>query len=156
MVGGLDSLTVIVVAVAAVSVPAAPLLSVTVLFAAVVSNPKPLMVSVALRGEISVTELVTTGSTVATCTGVPLTTPFDATIAVNTPALGLALSVIVREVAVDELTVPTAPLLKITVLWLGVVLKPVPAIVTVVALAARLVSLNETVGAVDVATTCAS
>lgn len=43
-------------------------------------------------------------------------------------------------------TVPTAPLLKVTVLLVAVVLKPVPAMVTVDALAARFVVALVTVG----------
>lgn len=64
-VGGLVSLTVSVVAVAAVTVPA-PLLKLTVLLAAVVSKPKPVIVIVRARGERSATALVTTGFTLAT------------------------------------------------------------------------------------------
>lgn len=39
----------------------------------------------------------------------------------------------VSEVAVEAVTVPTAPLLKMTVLLPGVVLKPAPVMVTVAA-----------------------
>ncbi len=66
-VGG--EFTVSEVAVAAVTVPTAPSLKATVLLAAVVSKPKPLMVIVvALAARLAVL-LVTTGVTVATCTG---------------------------------------------------------------------------------------
>ena len=58
-----------------------------------------------------------------------------ATIAVRLPALGLALKETVNVVAFALVTVPTAPLLKVTVFWLAVLLNPVPVIVTVVALA---------------------
>ena len=155
-VGGLDILTVSVVAVAAVTVPDAPLLKLTVLLAAVVSKPKPEIVSVEARAEISATALVTTGFTKATCMAVPLETPFEATIVVRIPALGLVLIVTVSDVAVDAVTVPTAPLLKVTVFWLGVVLKPVPAMVMDAALAEWLAELDVTDGAVELATTCAS
>lgn len=79
-----------------------------------------------------------------------------ATIAVRLPAFGLALKETVNVVAVALVTVPTAPLLKVTVFWLAVLLNPVLVIVTVVALAAIVVDVEVTVGAVDGATTCAS
>ena len=65
-VGFVEKVTVSDVAVAAVTVPAAPLLSTTVLFAAVVEKPNPLIVTVvALNGKLVVLT-VTTGVTVAT------------------------------------------------------------------------------------------
>lgn len=68
------------------------------------------------------------------------------TIAVNGPAdVGLVEKVTVKLVAEAVVTLPAAPLLKVTTLALSVVLKPEPAIVTVVASAAR--------SAVDVVTT---
>lgn len=112
--GWLASFTVSVVGVAAVTLPAAPLLRVTVLLAKVESKPKPLMVSMVVPAETAVVALVTNGLTVATCTAVPLGTPPDATIAVKLPAFGLALSVTVSEVAVAAVTVPAAPLLNVT------------------------------------------
>ena len=64
--GVVENAIVSVVAVAAVTVPTAPLLNATVLLAAVVSKPKPLIVSVAaLAARLSVL-LVTTGLTLAT------------------------------------------------------------------------------------------
>lgn len=68
------------------------------------------------------------------------------TIAVKLPALGLVENVTISEVAVAVVTVPTAPLLKTTVLLPAVVLNPVPLIVTVVELPARLVVTCVTVG----------
>ena len=59
------------------------------------------------------------------------------TTAVRLPAVGFVEKVTVSDVAVDAVTVPTAPLLKTTVLLPGVVLKPEPLIVIVAALAAR-------------------
>ena len=56
--------------------------------------------------------------------------------------------VTVSEVAVAAVTVPTAPSLKSIVLLPGVVLKPKPLMVIVVALAARLEVLLVTTGAV--------
>ena len=52
----------------------------------------------------------------------------------------------VMEVAVDERTVPTAPLLNTTELFAAVVSKPRPAITTVAAFAARLAVLLVTTG----------
>ena len=117
VVGLVENVTVSEVAVAAVTVPTAPSLKVTVLLAAVGSKPKPLMVSVvALAARLAVL-LVTTGVTVATCTAAPLLTRSVVTTAVRLPAVvGLVENVTVSEVAVAAVTVPTAPSLKATVL----------------------------------------
>ncbi len=90
--------------------------------------------------------LVTVGVTVATCTAVPLLTLSEVTMAVKLPADGLVENVTVSDVEVADDTVPTAPELKTTVLFAAVVLKPVPVIVTVLALEARLVVTRVTVG----------
>ena len=76
----------------------APLLKVTVLFAGAGSKPKPLMVTVvALAARLAVL-LVTTGATVATCTGVPLLLPLVVTTAVRLPsAVGLVPKVTVSD-----------------------------------------------------------
>lgn len=55
------------------------------------------------------------------------------TTAVRLPAEGLVENVTVKDVSVAAVTVPIAPLLNSTLLLAAVVLKPVPAIVTVVA-----------------------
>jgi len=60
--------------------------------------------------------------------------------------LGGVVKFTVNEVVVAEVTLPTAPLLKVTVL-LPTVLNPVPAMVSVVALIARLFVFKVTVGA---------
>lgn len=137
-VGFVPKVMVKLVAVAAVTVPTAPLLNTTVLFAAVGLNPKPLItIPFALMAR-PVVRLVTTGITVATCTAEPLVTPPDVTMAVKLPAVvGFVVNVTVNDVDVAAVTVPTAPLLKDTVLFAAVVLKPVPVIVTVDALAAK-------------------
>ena len=54
----------------------------------------------------------------------------------------------VIDVAVDEITVPTAPLLSTTELLAAVVSKPRPAITTVAAFAARLAVLLVTTGVI--------
>lgn len=128
-----------VVAVAAVTVPTAPLLNVTALPEAVVLKPKPLIVIVEAFAARLAELLVITGVTVATCTAAPeLVTLFVVTIAVSAPAvLGGVVKVTVSCVAVAAETLPTARPLKSTVLLPGVVLKPKPSMVIVPALAAR-------------------
>ncbi len=77
----------------------------------------------------------------------PLLTPLVVTTADKLPAeVGFVENVTVSVVGVAAVTVPTAPLLKATVLLLALVSKPEPLIVTRVALAATLVVLVVTVG----------
>ena len=112
----LTNVTVSEVAVAAVTVPVAPLLKATVLLPAVVLKPKPLIVICVALGDSTAVLLVTTGATVATCTA-PLLWLSVVTVAVIAPAaVGLVPSVTVSEVPVAAVTVPTAPSLKTTVL----------------------------------------
>src|SRR5881397_2722114 len=94
--GLVENVTVSEVAVAAVTVPAAPSLKTTVLLAAVVSKPVPVMVSVeALAAKLAVL-LVTAGATVATWIAAPLFTPLEVTTAVKLPsAVGLVENVTV-------------------------------------------------------------
>lgn len=80
---------------------------------------------------------VTTGERVATCTGVSEPTPLDVTTAVRLPAVARVENVTVNEVAVADVTVPIAPLLKITLLFEGVVSNRNPAITSVLAFNAR-------------------
>ena len=72
--------------------------------------------------------------------------PKDVTTAVRFPRDGAVLKVTVNWVAVALVTVPV-PLLNVTVLLAAVVSNPVPAMVKVVALIARLVVSKVTVGA---------
>ncbi len=157
-VGRPEMETVRDVDVAPVTVPRAPLLNVILLLARIGSKPNPLIVSVCELAAKSAEDDVTTGVIAATRTAAPLSTPLVATIAVRSPAFGNVAKVTVSEVAVEEVTVPTAPLLKVTTLLLGVVLKPLPAIVNVVlTFAARLVELDVTAtGVVTAATTPAT
>lgn len=74
-VGFVEKVTRSDVAVAVVIVPTAPLLNVTVLLAATVSKPKPLIVTVDALAPRAAVLLVTTGATVATCTAEPLPIP---------------------------------------------------------------------------------
>src|SRR5580658_1720322 len=107
--GLVENVTVSEVAVAAVTVPTAPSLKMTVLLAAVVEKPKPVMVTVVAVGDRLAVLLVTTGATKATWTAVPLLTLSVVTTAVRLPAVvGLTESVTVSEVAVAVVTVPTA------------------------------------------------
>lgn len=69
------------------------------------------------------------------------------TTAVKLPAtVGLVLKVTVKLVVVAEVTVPTAPLLKVTVLLPATELKPTPVITTVLAVMACAVVALLTVG----------
>lgn len=72
------------------------------------------------------------------------------------PARGFVENVTVSDVAVAAVTVPIAPLLKVTTFSSGVVLKLVPAMVIVAAFAARFAVLAVTVGAVALETTLAT
>ena len=114
-------------------------------------KPVPVIVIVeALMARIAVLELTVGAATMsATSTGVPLVPPFEVTTAVRLP---LVLSCVVRFtvnwVDVAEVIAPEAPLLKVTVLLLGVVSNPDPSIIKVfVALIARAEELRVTVGA---------
>lgn len=157
LVGRAESVTVRVVDVADETVPVAPLVRTTVLLLAVVSKPTPLMVRVVPEAARSTVLAVTTGVTDPIWTAAPLSTPLEVTMAVRFPAFGLVVYVTVRDVAVAEVTVPTAPLLNLTKLFSAVVLKFVPAIVTVVASAACVAEvLSVTVGALTFATSCAT
>jgi hypothetical protein len=146
--GFTENVTVSDVVVAEVTVPIAPSLNATVLCDATASKPKPAIVTVvALAARFAVLK-VTAGATVATCTEAPLEVPFDVTTAVRLPAVeGWVENVTVSDVAVAEVTVPTAPLLNVTVLLLGVVSKPKPLIVSVSLSAARLAVLEVITGA---------
>lgn len=130
------------------TVPTAPLLNVTVLLPGVVLKPKPLIVTVvALIARFAV-EDVTVGPTVATCTAEPEVTLLLVTMAVKLPIeVGLVEKVTMSEVAVAVVTVPTAPLLKVTVLLAATVSKPVPAMVIVEAFAPKAAVLLVTTGA---------
>ncbi len=122
------------VAVAELTVPTAPLLNVTVLSAAVVLKPDPLMVIVVAPSARLATLEVTTGRTTATCTAAPLLCVLVVTEAVRLPAtVGLVPKVTVKLVADALVTVPTAPLLNVTVLFAAVVLNPKPVMTTVLA-----------------------
>ena len=87
----------------------------------------------------------------ATWTAAPLEMLLVVTTAVRIPVVvGGVLKVTVNWVVVAAETVPIAPLLKVTVLLAAEGEKPVPLIVNVVALMARLGGLFEfTVGAIE-------
>ena len=122
-VGLSSKVTVSDVGDAVVTVPVAPLLNATVLFAARESNPKPAMVIVSASDTRLDALLVTTGATVATLTAEELLAPSVVTMAVRSPAdVGAVVKLMVNDVAVALSTVPAAPLLNTTVFWLAVVL----------------------------------
>lgn len=109
-VGLVEKVTINEVAVAVVTDPTALLLKISVLLPAVVSKPKPLIVTEAALAAKLIVRLVTTGMTVAACTAVPLLTPFDVTTTVKLPALiGFVENVTLSVLAVAAVTVPTAP-----------------------------------------------
>jgi hypothetical protein len=146
--GLVEKVTVNEVAVAAVTVPTALLSNVTVLLLAVLSNPKPLMVTVLALAANRLEELsVTTGMTVATSTAAPLLSESVDTTAVSDPAaVGFVENLTVKVVEVAAVTLPTAPLVNVTKLSPADVSKPKPWIVTVLAFAARFVVLLVTTG----------
>ncbi len=117
------------------------------LLAAVVLKPVPVIVTVLeLDARFEVTR-VTVGLTVDTCTAEPLLTELVVTTAVKLPsAAGLVLNVTVSDVVVAEVTVPTALLLKTTLLLPAVALKPKPRITTVLAVMEAEVVLLVTTG----------
>lgn len=141
-VGAVDRLTVSTVDVAAVTVPTAPLLNVTILLAAMESNPTPLIVMLlALAGRLADSLATTTGTTDAICTPELPVKPLLMIVAVRFPDFGLVMNVIASEVAVDAVTTPVAPLLKVTTFLDAIGSNPNPLIVSVLALANRLVTL---------------
>jgi hypothetical protein len=122
-VGAVVRLIVRVVAVAAVTVPTAPLLKTTALLTAVVENPTPVMIRVLVfAAKRAVVLVVTTGLTIAIETPELPTMLLEVIDAVRVPAaVGLAENVTVSDVAVAAVTTPTAPLLKVTTFLLGTV-----------------------------------
>ena len=129
---------------------AVPLLNVTILFAAIVSKPVPVIVSVvALLARLAELEVTFGGeiaaTMVATCTEL-LLPPNEVTTAVRLPRSGAVSNVTVNEVVDAAVTWPV-PLLKVTILLAAMVSKLVPVIVKVLALLARVLPLfNVTVG----------
>lgn len=147
VVGLVEKLIVSDVGEAAVTDPTAPLFKTTTLFASTALKPNPRMSRLVALPERLVVLLVTTGVTVATCAADPLPTLLAVTIAVKAPAVvGFVEKVTVSRFAVAVETVPTAPLLKTTVLFPAVISKPKPLMVAVVAFAATLDVLLVTTG----------
>ena len=136
-VTGLDeNETVREVAVAESTTPVTPLLNKTVLLNAVVLNPVPCM-TIELEPAPSASVLaVTAGITSATCVAT-LARELVVTVAFNAPTVGVVVNVIDNVVAVEEVTVPTAPLLNETVFSEALELNPNPLMVSVVVLAAN-------------------
>lgn len=136
-VGLVPNVTVSEVAVAAMTVPIAPLLKTTVLLAAIGSNANPPIARLEELMAIGVALFETDGVTRATCKAGPLDFVLVVTDAVNSPTLvGRVESETVRVVAVAAVTLPAAPLLSDTELFPGVVSNPNPLMVSVAAPAA--------------------
>lgn len=124
--GAVDRLMVNKVDVAEATVPAAPESNTTLLLAAVESKPKPtISTCVALELNCDPALAVTTGDTPAIATDVPLLIELVLTEALSTPAAdGLVPNVTVNEVEDAVVTVPVAPLSKVTTLLAAVGSKP--------------------------------
>jgi hypothetical protein len=129
--------------------PTVPLLSVTTLPAAVGSKFAPEITSVAEMldrvAELGETEGGT--RTVATTTAVPLDRPKDVTEAERAPALGCAEKVTVKDVEDAAVTVPMAPLPRVTTLPAAVGSKFAPEITSVDEVLDRVAVLGVTTGA---------
>lgn len=140
-------MTVNWVAVAAVTFPTAPLLKTTLLLPTVPLKPKPRIVIVVVDPVIAVVLDVTDGITVATCVGLPLEMVPVVTTAVRLPTVvGFVSILTVKDVVVAAVTVPTAPLLKVTVFLAIVGSNPKPAITMLAAPADRFAVLDVTTG----------
>src|SRR5262249_35123794 len=111
------------------------------------SKPKPLMtICVALTARLAVLD-VTTGVTVATWTADGLLVPLTDTVAVSAPDTRPVKLVTVSCVYVAAVTVPVAPVLKVTTLLPAVLSSnPLPVMMSCVALAARVAVLEVIVG----------
>ncbi len=146
-VGLVENVTVSDVTPPPVTVPTAPLLNTTVLLAAVGLKPVPLIVTVLALPAWLAELAVTTGETVATWTAEPLLVPSVVTTAVRLPAaVGAVPNDTVSDVAVAEVTVPTAPSLKTTLLLPAIASNPAPAMVIADAVMGRLAVLGVTAG----------
>lgn len=148
VVGLVLNVTVSRVAVALVTVPMAPLLNATTFREAIGSKPTPLISRVDALIPTFAVLVVTKGTTDAIWTAVPLEIEFVVTWAVKLLAAGFLPSakVTVSDVGVAAVTVPSAPLLKTTVLFASVVSNPKPAMVTEVASAFLLAVLLVMIG----------
>ena len=135
--GLVENETVREVAVAESTVPTAPLLNTTKLFDGVVLNPNPRMT---IEPELAPSDsvfTVTAGITFATCVDT-LARALVVTVAFNAPTVDvLVVNVTDNVVAVEEVTVPTAPLVNETVFSEASELNPNPLIVSVVVFAAN-------------------
>lgn len=130
IVGLVEKVTVRLVVVAPVTVPTAPLLNVTELFAATELKPTPLITKVFAVIDWAVVDGLTVGTIVATWTAAPFVRLLVVTMAVRLPTLvGRVVRISVKEVAVAAVTRATAPFDKRTVLLAAMVSKPKPLIV---------------------------
>ena len=143
-----EKVTVKAVADAAVTVPVTPLLNTTVLLPGVTeSKPKPLMIKVGVVSNKFAVLLVTSGTTFATASALPLVIELVVTTAVKLPSeVGFVVNRTVSEVAVAAVTLPTAPRLNATVLFAKIESNPKPLMVTVSELKPRLATLVVTTG----------
>lgn len=153
--GRVENVTVRDVDVAAVTAPTAPLLNTTVLLPGVGLKFVPLIVTVVEFAARLVVVKSTVGRIVATCTEA-LLKPFVVTTAFNgPPRSGRAANVMLSEVVVAEVMMPTAPPLNVTELLLTVESKPKPLMVRVVTPAASVVVLAVIAGTTEATLTAA-
>ena len=129
VVAPVGTVVVMLVAVDAVTVAATPL-KFTVLLAGVVLKFVPVMVTVVPTGPLAGAKLAIVGG-MKTVNEEALVAVSAFTVTVIVPVVAPTVTVVVMLVAVDAFTVAPVPL-KLTVLSAGVVLKPVPVMVTVV------------------------
>src|SRR5579859_3409866 len=147
--------TVSDVAVALVTVPAAPDDRITLLRDAMGSKPAPVMTRVPALAASGAVLAVTPGTTIATCAGEPLLLPSVVPVAVSGPITGGLVSVIVNEFAVAADTKPV-PDERITLLLKATGSKPAPVMVKLWLVAAIDVVFELTTGpATTVATVTA-
>ena len=109
VVGFVENVTVSDVVVAAVTVPMAPLSKTTVLFAAIGSKLVPVIVTVVASAARLVVVAVTVGDTVAMAVAALLKPPVVTTTVRGPPTLGNAARVILSDVEVAAVMIPTAP-----------------------------------------------
>lgn len=109
VVGFVENVTVSDVEVAEVTVPMAPLSKTTVLFAAIGSKLVPVMVTVAASAARFVAVEVTVGDTVATVVAALLKPPVVTTTVRGPPTSGNAAKVMLSDVEVAAVIIPTAP-----------------------------------------------
>ncbi len=146
VVGFVENVTVSEVVVADVTVPTAPLSKTTVLFAAIGSKLVPVIVTVVVVAAMFVIVDATVGDTLAMAVAALLKPPVVTMTDSGPPTSGNAARVMLSDVEVAAVIIPTAPWLKEMELFVIVESKPKPVIVKVLVPEARSVVLDVTLG----------